>query len=129
MPKTLKSKKMSYLAKAQKLCQLMEEGKSMEAFEELYHEDVVVVEATGETRKGKAVQRAAIQEWFSSVVEMHGSGFGAITANEETGTTIIESWVDLTTKNGRMKLEEVGVQKWKDGQIIHERFYYNIPGQ
>jgi hypothetical protein len=23
-------------------------------------------------------------------------------------------------------MEEVAVQKWEDGQIIHERFYYNI---
>ena len=116
---------MTYLAKAQKLCQLMEEGKSMEAFEELYHEDVVVVEATGESRNGKAAQRSAMQEWFSNVKEMHGQGFGAITSNEAAGTTTIESWFDLTTANGRMKMEEVGVQKWKDGQIIHERFYYN----
>jgi len=120
---------MSHLANAQRLVQLMGEGKSMEAFEELYHEDVVVVEATGVSRSGKAAQRQAIQEWFGSVKEMHGSGFGAVTANEEAGVTSIESWFDLTTENGRMKMEEVGVQKWKDGQIIHERFYYNVPGK
>jgi hypothetical protein len=28
----------------------------------------------------------------------------------------------------RIKLEEVMVQKWKKGQIIHERFYNNMPG-
>ncbi len=114
--------------KAQRLCQMVTEGKSMEAFEELYHEDVVVVEANGDTRTGKSAQREAIQEWYKNVQEMHGSGFGAITANEEQGTTSIESWFDTTTAQGRMKLEEVGVQKWKDGQIIHERFYYNMPG-
>jgi hypothetical protein len=26
----------------------------------------------------------------------------------------------------RSTMEEVAVQKWEDGQIIHERFYYNI---
>lgn len=29
----------------------------------------------------------------------------------------------------RMMLEEVVVQKWKKGQIIHERFYNNMPGE
>jgi len=24
-------------------------------------------------------------------------------------------------------MEEVAVQKWKDDQIIYERFYYNMP--
>lgn len=120
---------MSCLENAQKLCNLMAEGKSMEAFEELYHEDVVVVEANGETRTGKAAQREAIQEWFKSVKEHHGTGFGAITANEDQQTTTIESWFDITGEHGRMKMEEVGVQKWQDGKIIHERFYYNVPGQ
>lgn len=119
---------MTVLEKTQQLCQMMAEGKSMEAFEELYHEDVVVVEANGDSRTGKAAQRKAIQDWFSNIQEMHGNGIGAITANEAQGTSSIESWFDITTAQGRMKLEEVGVQKWKDGQIIHERFYYNMPG-
>lgn len=120
---------MSCLANAQRLCDLMGQGKSMEAFEELYHDDVVVVEANGDSRSGKDAQREAIKEWYASVKEHHGAGFGAITANEDQQTTSIESWFDITTEQGRMKMEEVGVQKWQDGKIIHERFYYNMPGQ
>ncbi len=120
---------MSLLEKAQQLCQMMGEGKMLDAFEELYHEDVVVVEANGDTRNGKDAQRKAIHDWMGSIKENHGGGVGAITSNEEAGTTSIESWVDVTMEHGRMKMEEVAVQKWQDGQIIHERFYYNIPGQ
>jgi ketosteroid isomerase-like protein len=40
---------------------------------------------------------------------------------------MVESWMDVTMKDGkRSTMEEVAVQKWEDGQIIHERFYYNI---
>lgn len=43
---------------------------------------------------------------------------------------MIESWFDVTFKGGqRMKMEEVGIQEWKDDQIVNERFYYNMPGQ
>lgn len=122
---------MSHLKNAQAFQQMMNEQGSMEAFEKYYAENCTVIEMpTGVKREGKEAQRAAIQEWFSSVKEMHGGGVNAITSNEEAGTTMIESWFDVTFQNGhRTKMEEVGIQEWKDNQIVNERFYYNIPGQ
>ena len=56
------------------------------------------------------------------------AGTKSITANEEDATTCCEVWFDITFKEGgRMKMEEVGVQKWRGDQIIEERFYYNMP--
>lgn len=122
---------MNYLQKAQALQQTMNEQGSLEAFEKYYDENCTVTEMpTGVTRNGKDAQRKAIEEWFASVDEYHGGGVHAITANEETATTMIESWFDITFKNGqRARMEEVGIQKWKGDQIINEKFYYNIPGQ
>lgn len=122
---------MSYLEKAQKLCAMMGEGKTMEAFEELYHENVVVTEMpTGEKREGKEAQRKAIQQWYGMVKEAHGGGVDSIASNEEAGITTVESWMDITfQEGGRMKMSEVAVQKWQDGQIIDEKFYYNMPQQ
>ena len=120
---------MSYLEKATSLQQMVGQGQSLEACQQFYHTDVTVVEANGEVRKGRDAQLNAIQEWMGSVQEMHGGGIGAITANEEAGMTMAETWVEVTFKDGnRMKLEEVAVQKWEGDHIIHERFYYNIPG-
>lgn len=120
---------MTYLEKAQAFQQMMNEKGSMEAFEKYYSEQCVVTEVpTGVVRNGKAEQRKAIQEWFASVQEFHGGGVGAITANEAEATTSIESWFDITFKNGhRTSLKEVGIQKWKGDQIIDEKFYYNSP--
>lgn len=119
---------MSLLEKAQDLQNLIGEGKSIEGFEKHYHENVTVVEPTGEPRKGKAAQRAAIQQWFGMVQEFHAGGCTSVSSNEEAGVTTAETWMDVTFQGGkRVKMEEVAVQKWEDGQIIHERFYYN-PG-
>lgn len=121
---------MSVLENAQKLQQMLGEGKVMEAFEELYHENVQVYEMpTGEHRNGKDAQRKAIEGWMGMVQEHHGGGCNSITANEDTGITCAETWTDFTPKEGdRMKMQEVAVQKWQDGQIIEEKFYYNMPG-
>lgn len=120
---------MSYLEKAQSLYQMIGQGQMMEAFEKFYHEDVVMHEATGEIREGKAANREFEQNWMSGIQEMHGGGVNSITSDETNGVTMVEAWTDVSFKDGnRMKLEEVCVQKWKDGQIVHERFYYNMPG-
>ena len=121
---------MSYLEKATELYDMLESGQMMEAFEKFYHNDVVQVEATGEERKGKDECRKSLLEWGKMVKETHGGGTDAITANEDKAVTMVETWVDVTFQDGnRMKMEEVCVQRWKDDQIIHERFYYNMPPQ
>lgn len=121
---------MTNLERIQDLYDRMSKGQMMEAFEDYYAEDVQVIEATGEVRDGKAAQREAVNQWRGGIKEMHNIGNGKPMSNEASGQTSIESWVDATFKDGnRMKMEEVCVQNWKDGKIVKERFYYNVPGQ
>ena len=121
---------MTYLERAKDFQGMQGQGQTMEAFEKYYADNCTVIEMpTGERREGKDAQRKAIQDWFGSVEEMHGGGVKSITANEEDCTTCIEVWFDVSFKGqGRMKMEEVGVQKWQGDQIVEERFYYNMPG-
>ena len=120
---------MSYLSQITELYGMMGKGDMMGAFEKFYHEDVVMVEATGEKRAGKDANREFELGFLDSVQEIHGTGVNAIASNEEEGVTMVESWMDATFKDGnRMMMEEVAVQRWHGDQIIHERFYYNVPG-
>ncbi|MFK7848370.1 MAG: SnoaL-like domain-containing protein [Rhodothermales bacterium] len=121
---------MTHLELAQKLYQMIGEGKMNEALEELYDDNVKIVEANGDSFDGKETQKGRLVEWQNSLDGMHGGGVYAITANEEDGVTMVESWVDVTFKGapGPMKFEEVAVQTWKNGKIVRERFYYNAAG-
>ena len=119
---------MSCLANAVKLQEMMGQGQMMEAFEQFYHDNVVVVDGNMPPRNGKDAQREALNEWQKTVKEVHAAGIGAITANEETNTSCVESWMEATFADGkRVKMEEVAVQKWDGDKIIHERFYYTMP--
>ena len=122
---------MSVLENAKNLQQMMAEGNAWDAFEKYYHDDVTVIEVpNGETRKGKDAQRKAIQDWFGMVEEHHGAGVNSVCSDEEAGISTAETWMDITFKGGnRMKMSEVAVQKWKDDQIIEEKFYYHMPQQ
>ncbi|NJL12326.1 MAG: nuclear transport factor 2 family protein [Microscillaceae bacterium] len=119
---------MSYLAKAQDLYQMINSGQLLDAFDKYYHPEVVMVEATGDTREGKATCRVYEEKFLGSIQEFHGAGVLGITANEDEQTTMVESWMEVTFADGnRVKLEQVAVQRWEGDHITHERFYFN-PG-
>ena len=118
----------TYYERAADIYSMMSQGQMLGAFDKYYHDDVVVQEATGEVREGKAVNRTFEEKWLASIQEFHGGGATVITSNEKEKVTMVEAWVDVTFKDGkRMKMEEVAVQQWDGDQIIHERFYYNAP--
>ena len=42
------------------------------------------------------------------------------------GDRSFSEWIfDVTFKDGtRMRNEQVAARRWKDGKVVHERFYY-----
>ena len=120
---------MSCYNKAKELYDRIGQGQMNEAFEDLYADNCKIIEADGSVREGKDAQREAIKMWQTQMVkEFHGGGVHSITANEDTNTTCVECWTEITNADGhRFKMEEVAVQNWEDGKIVKERFYYNMP--
>ncbi len=99
-------------------------GRALEGFDKYYAADVVMQEATGQTFEGKELNRKREIEFFDSIAEWHS---GACTAAAVNGDVSLSEWaMDVTFKNGfRYKLEQAAVRRWKNGKIVHERFYYN----
>jgi len=100
-------------------------GKALEAFEKFYADDVVMCENFDKEKEwaGKAVNLKREQEFFGSIAEFHGGSVGK-TASE--GDVSFSEWfMECTFKNGmRVKMNQVAVRQWKNGKIVHERFYY-----
>ncbi len=116
---------MTLKEKTQDIYDLVGQGKLLEAFDKYYAEDVVLTEPRG-TWEGKADCRAHEEEFLSMVKEVHGLDVKAVTSDEEAGVVIHETAMDVTLQDGsRVNMEQVGVQRWENGQIVHERFYYN----
>jgi ketosteroid isomerase-like protein len=99
-------------------------GRALEAFEQFYAEDVVMQENSEEPRVGKDVNRKAEEEFFAGVAEWHD---GKLLASAINGDTSFSEWyMDISFKNGaRAKASQVAVRKWKNGKVVHERFFYN----
>ena len=98
-------------------------GKALEAFDELYDENVVMQENNDAPFEGKAFNRKREIEFFSSVEQWHG---GKVTAAAANGDVSFSEWeMDITFKNGqRVTMTQVAVRRWKNGKIVHERFYH-----
>ena len=98
-------------------------GKAMELFEELYDENVVMQENTDQEWRGKDVNRKREIEFFSSVEAWHGGSVLAWAVNDDVSFSEWEMEVSLKGV-GRIKMNQVAVRRWKNGKIVHERFYH-----
>jgi ketosteroid isomerase-like protein len=102
---------------------LMLQGKAIEAFEKYYAEDVSMQENENPPTVGKAANREREQAFFSGVTEFRGATIHSVAVGDNV--SMVESTMDYTHKDyGVRKATQVAVQKWKDGKIVHEKFYY-----
>ena len=116
---------MTYKEKAQDIYNLIAQGKLLDAFDKYYGENVVMTEPRG-TREGKSTCREYEVQFLGMIQEFHGMEVTNLGADEANATTFVESWMDVTFKDGnRAKMEQVAVQKWEGDHIVHERFYYH----
>lgn len=99
-------------------------GDIMGAFEKYYAEDVVMQENSAEPIVGKSANREREQQFVNSIAEFHSASIPASAVN---GDTSFSEWeMDVTFQGGfRVKMAQVAVRTWKDGQVVRERFYYN----
>lgn len=106
------------------LNQMILTGRAMEAFEQFYADDVVMQENSEEPRAGKDLNRKFEQDFFAMIAEWHD---GKLVNSAINGDTSFSEWyMDISFKNGvRMKSSQVAVRKWKNGKVVHERFFYN----
>lgn len=107
------------------LIQLIEEGKAMEAFEQFYHEDVIAQENHEAPRVGKDANRVFEEQFLSNVEEVRV--YKATSVIVGSGVSAVAWEIDMDHKEwGAVKMTEINLQTWKDGQIIRESYHYNL---
>ncbi len=99
-------------------------GDILGAFDRFYADNVSMQENADEPFVGKAANRKRQEEFLASVEQFHSATLLASAVNGDT--TFTEWELDATYKGGaRIKMAEVAVRHWENGQIVQERFYYN----
>ena len=111
------------LEKINDLNGLVLHGKSLEAFDRYYHDEVIMQENKNPPTVGKQANRKREEDFFSSITEFRGAKPLKVIVGEEV--TMVQWHYDYTHKNwGVRKYTQVSVQEWKNGKIIKEQFFY-----
>ncbi len=102
---------------------LVLKGQILEAFEKYYADDVVMQENEQPPTVGKDANREREKQFLANLQEFRGAEVKAVAIGENV--SIVEWFYDYTHKEwGKVTHHQVAVQRWKDGKIVHERFYY-----
>ena len=98
-------------------------GKLMEAFDKYYHDEIEMQENTNPGVKGKENHRQREFEFLNNVTEFRSASVSGLAVDGDTSFVI---WnYDYTHKEwGVRNYTQVSVQKWKDGKIVKEQFFY-----
>lgn len=100
------------------------QGKIIEAMNEFYDTDTIMQDNANTPTKGLAANIEREKQFMSGVKEWKGFNVTASAAGDNV--TFYEAVVDFVATNGQyVHMEQVSVAKWKDGKIMHERFYYD----
>jgi hypothetical protein len=106
------------------LNQLILEGKILEGFEKFYADDVVMQDNDYPQRVGKDICRQSEEAFVNGVTEFRGAK--VINTIISDGVAAVEWWFDYThSEYGVRNYTQIAIQRWKNGKIVEEKFYYN----
>ncbi len=105
------------------LLEYIRQGRIMDAMREFYADDVVMTEPNYGTTVGLAANLEREQQFVDSVKDFKSFETPVVAVGD--GVSTYENAMSWTTVDGQdVAVEQVAVQKWRNGKIVHERFYY-----
>ncbi len=100
------------------------QGQIIEAMREFYDKDVKMQDNANPPTVGQAANIDREKQFLSGVKEWKGFNVTASAVGDDV--TFYECSLDFIATSGQpVHMEQVVVARWKNGKIVHERFYYD----
>lgn len=111
---------------------LVMEGKSMDAFETYYGEDVLMIESDGSTTTGKTACREYEENFGKSITEFRGSKLLSSVVMESDDSQyeflVVATWFwDFTTTQYPFTGNQSSLTYWKDGKV--QKVTFKMPAE
>jgi len=105
------------------LNEMIQQGRIMEAMREFYADDVIMSENDGEATDGLRANLEREQAFVDNT-EWYGLELKDVIVDGDTAA--VRWWMDFhnTQYGQRLAFTQVAYQRWQDGKIVEERFYY-----
>jgi hypothetical protein len=114
------------LSRVNELQSWIGQGRIIDAMNEFYATDITMQENASPPTVGLHANIEREKKFLSIVKTWKGYNVKALAADEKAGTALIESTMDFVNQQDQhVHMAQVSVQRWKDGKIVHERFYYD----
>ena len=114
---------MSIKSKVLDLIALVESGRMLDAIKTYYAHDVAMQENVAPPTVGFDANFARETAFYGLLRE---AKFTLVSVVVEGNRAVINWIFDYTTADGqRYRMDEIAVQMWQDGKIVHERYIYD----
>ncbi len=111
-------------ANVEQLNAMILEGKILDAFDKFYAPEIRMQDNDYPVREGFDENRAYEVGFVTGLTEFRGAKVLNTIISDDVVAT--EWWFDYTHKDyGVRNYKQVSVQRWKNGKIVEEKFYYN----
>jgi ketosteroid isomerase-like protein len=105
------------------LITLVENGKMLDAMTTYYAENVAMQENVSAPTVGFAENYAREAAFYGSLKALK---FNLVSVVVEGDRAVINWVFDYTTADGKQyRMDEIAVQTWRNGKIVHERYIYD----
>jgi ketosteroid isomerase-like protein len=93
---------------------------------EFYDDDVSMQENNNPPVVGKNANVEREKQFVAYVKAWKSFNIRAVGIDESRGIALIQSDFEFDAVDGKtIKYDQVSVQQWRDGKIVHEKFYYD----
>ena len=101
-------------------------GRILEAMREFYADDVQMQENNNPPTVGLEANYAREEQFVNYVKQWKSLEVDAVAVDAQRGKTLVQSRFEFDAVDGTThKYDQVTVQTWRDGRIVHEKFYYD----
>ena len=111
-------------ANVEDLNNMILQGQILEAFDKYYAPDVKMQDNDYPVREGFDANREHEVAFTQSLTEFRGAKVLNTIISDDV--VAVEWWFDYTHKDyGVRAYKQLAVQRWRNGKIVEEKFYYN----
>src|SRR4051794_41919252 len=93
---------------------------------EFYADDLRMQENNSPPTTGLAANVEREKQFLSYVKQWKSVDVDAVAVDAARGRTLVQSRLEFKAVDGKtVKMDQVAVQTWRDGKIVHEKVYYD----
>jgi ketosteroid isomerase-like protein len=126
VPGVSSNKTTDIAARVRDLVSYVQNGRIIEAMFEFYADDVRMQENANAPTVGLVANVEREKQFLAYVKQWKGFDVDAVAVDAARGRTVVQSRLEFEAVDGKtVKMDQVAVQTWRDGKIVHEKFYYD----